>query len=258
MQKVSFLSIILFLAMSVPGISQKFSKAFSGSGPKKVVFYLENTDIHIQGYSGATLEVESDGYEGIPERAKGLRPLYHDAMDNTGMGLEINESGNVITVKKATGQDLELVVKVPADASVFIEETSWQGGDFKISGVNGEIEFKGTGSEIVMENVTGPVVANSTSGDITVVFSQLKQDAPSSISNISGFIDVTVPSSIKANLELGSITGEVYTDLDIKIGGDDKNLKRIGGGSKFKGTVNGGGGTLKLNNISGEIYLRKK
>lgn len=250
------LSVLTLLCMLVTiANAQQFKKAFSGSGAKRVLIIIENSELSIEGSSGNEVVINaSDGDFEMPERAKGLRPLYRDASDNTGLGLEVTESGNTITIKKASGKDGDYRIRIPADASIKIEEKGWQSDEFEVVGMKGEIEIQSTGSDIELRDVTGPIVANTTSGDITVVFSQVSQAGPTSISNTSGFIDVTMPANSKANLQLSSISGDIYTDMDLK---SDGNMKQVGG-SSIKAAINGGGVEVSLRAISDDIYLRKK
>lgn len=258
MQKLVWLLVVTLL--TTPGAyAQKFTKAFSSSSGKKTVeIYLENVDLVIDGNAGNEVLIESEGFKGIPDRAKGLRPLYNGATDNTGLGLEVTETNNTITIKKASSQDLHCQIKVPASAALKIQEVGWTSNDILIRGISGEIEVKSNGSDIRLENVTGPVVANSTSGDIDVIFSQVNQQQPTSISNISGSIDISMPAATKATLDLSSITGEIYTDLDVKMEGEKEGMRSLGGGRKILGTLNGGGVEISLRAISDNIYLRKK
>ncbi len=250
---LSVLTLLCLLA--TVAFAQQYKKAFSGSGAKRVQIVIENSELSIEGSSGNEVVINtSDGDFEMPERAKGLRPLYRDASDNTGIGLEVTESGNTITIKKASGKEGDYRIQIPADASIKIEEVGWQSDDFSISGVKGEIEIQSTGSDIELKDITGPIVANTTSGDITVVFSQLSQEGPTSISNTSGFIDVTMPANAKANLELSSISGDIYTDMDLK---SNDGMKQVGG-SSIKAAINGGGVEVSLRTISDDIYLRKK
>ncbi len=252
----------LFLALALggaqwAGAQNVFNQAFSSpSGTKKVILIVENVELSLEGYAGNEVRIESEGYEGPPERAAGLRPLYNNASDNTGLGLQVDESNNEITIRKATSQDLSYRIQVPRDADVSIEQIGWTGGDFKLSNLDGEIEVTSNGADIMLEAVSGPIVASTTSGNIDVVFSALNQEMPSSISNISGHIDVHMPANAKANFDLSSVSGEIFTNLDIKMPEEEEGMRRLGG-RKVRGTFNGGGVEISLRAISDNIYLRQ-
>ena len=143
--------------------------------------------------------------------------------------------------------------------NVHFTESTWMGGDaVEISDIDGEIEVETKNSDIILKNVKGPVTANTTSGDIDVIFSTVATTGPTTITNISGYIDITMPASTKADMELNNITGEVFTDLDLKLPESKDGLKRVGGQREIRSQLNGGGVDMTLKNISGDIYLRKK
>jgi DUF4097 and DUF4098 domain-containing protein YvlB len=88
-----------------------------------------------------------------------------------------------------------------------------------------------------------------------VRFAPLRQ-GPSSISTVSGDVDVSMPANTKATLKLRSVSGEVYTDFDINIGKDDNSMRHIGG-QVVDGNINGGGTAMSLKTVSGDIFVRK-
>ena len=73
---------------------------------------------------------------------------------------------------------------------------------------------------------------------------------------ISGYVDMTWPKSKGANVAVKTITGEVYSDLDIDFG--NKKEKNPIVGYLLEGKINGGGPDVKLESISNNVYLRKK
>ncbi|HET6528184.1 MAG TPA: DUF4097 family beta strand repeat-containing protein [Balneolaceae bacterium] len=252
------LLLTLFLAFVFqPARAQQFTYDLGNSGQKAIKFSLSNSDITIEGYNGSEVVIENTAYEPPPERADGLRPLYGAGVDNTGIGLSVEEENGVLKVVQATSNDGEFIVKVPNKVRIMVEEMSWASGDISISNHNGEIEIQSKTGDIKLENITGPVIASSTSGDVDIVFSEVSSTTPSSISLVSGYIDVTMPASTKADLYLSSISGEIYTNLDIEIKGEEENMMRLAGGRNIEGTLNGGGAEISLKTISGDIYLRK-
>ena len=69
--------------------------------------------------------------------------------------------------------------------------------------------------------------------------------------SISGFIDMSMPASRKADLKMSTITGTIYTNLAI---GKPKDRR---GGNEVESALNGGGNRVDLETISGDIFLRK-
>ena len=73
---------------------------------------------------------------------------------------------------------------------------------------------------------------------------------------ISGFVDMNWPGGQGANLSVKTITGEVYSDLDIDF--RNKKEKHPIVGYLLEGTTNGGGPNVHLESISNNILLRKQ
>ncbi len=110
-------------------------------------------------------------------------------------------------------------------ATIHYEVFVPRNADLTIETINGNIELRG---------VTGPVHAKS----------------------ISGFVDMNWPTTRGAAVALKTITGEVYSDLDIALTNKKKEHPMVG--YELKGSVRGGGTEVSLESISNDIYLRKQ
>ncbi len=257
MKKIFIISLGLAL-LALPGFAQDFTKRLNEKQQVKIL--LNRSDMRIEGYNGNEVKITALNYEQPPERAKGLRPLYNSAQDNTNIGLQVAEEGGALTIQEASNQGGEYLLKVPSNARLSILQLNWNGQEINVRDMKSEIEVQAKNANIRLLNVQGPVIANSTSGEIAIVYSALSQEAPSMISAISSEVDVTLPQTSKANLVLKSINGEIYTDMDIQL--KQKNVKGsdmhiVGGGQTIEGTTNGGGAELGIKTISSNIYIRK-
>ncbi|MCE7065937.1 DUF4097 family beta strand repeat-containing protein [Dyadobacter sp. CY326] len=248
---------LLCLALSANAQEYK-TKLPAGAG--KVTFEMGAGDVKIEGHGGDDVIITaSSGYEGPPERAKGLKPIYYAAVDNSGIGLAVTPEAGGLKIEKATRKSVKYTVKLPKRASILYTQTNWQGGSaVSISNVDGDLEVRTNNADIDLNNVTGPVVANTTSGEIKALFSNLNQQKPTAISSISGVVDVSLPAVVKSNLKLRSINGEMFTDFDLGIKSTKDGMSKVGGGSNIEGTINGGGVEMNLHTISGNIYIRKQ
>ncbi|MEM9830684.1 MAG: hypothetical protein AAF944_08595 [Bacteroidota bacterium] len=92
------------------------------------------------------------------------------------------------------------------------------------------------------------------SGDMTV------QGVAASLyaKSISGFVDVDWPSQQGATVTMKSVTGEVYTNLDLVIDESEAEKNRRSPiGWEIEATVAGGGDSIELESISNDVYFRK-
>lgn len=69
---------------------------------------------------------------------------------------------------------------------------------------------------------------------------------------ISGFIDLTAPGNLKADMGFKTITGKVYTNFAMNTGANKRSAT-----TNFSTSLNGGGNPMNLETISGNIYFRK-
>ena len=72
------------------------------------------------------------------------------------------------------------------------------------------------------------------------------------IKSISGYIDLAVPGNKEADLDFSTISGTMYSDLELAL-----NQKHNSVPSRITEKINNGGPLIKLETISGDIYFRK-
>lgn len=91
---------------------------------------------------------------------------------------------------------------------------------------------------------------NTISGEIELVGCEGEM----TVKSISGFIDYSIPAKLKANIDLSTVTGDVYSNVDFDNKQSDK-ISWVGTNRELK--LNGGDKEVKLKTVSGDIYLRK-
>lgn len=243
------------LAQSASGYEFKYSLKGNAAEMWLVIKNL-TSDIQIEATSGSEVIIQSKNYKGLPEKAKGLKPLSSSGPENTGIGLNMGQEGNTITIASAhrAADDADYTFYLPKNINLKIEYNGWQAGDVQVTGMAGEIEAKSQVGDMEFIDVTGPIVAYTLSADLEVTFAALSSDSPTSLGSTSGDIDVTLPASTKAIVNMATVSGGIYTAFDFDMG--DQEMSRIGG-QNARGKLNGGGVELGLKSVSGDIYIRK-
>jgi len=120
----------------------------------------------------------------------------------------------------------------------------------QLSDFKGEAEVSTTYKSIKLSNVTGPVIANSIGGNITVVFdTSLPSKLYSLVSN-SGYVDVTIPS--RSSVMINATGERILSNIDFKI-----LIEEVSNSSKhMELQLNSGKAKMKIDAGSGSIYLR--
>jgi hypothetical protein len=225
--------------------------------PGKLVIHDLQPDVVIERHAGKDVLVTHDGYRPVPEKAKGLRSLTSAGTDNTGIGLEIKESNNTVEITEALKQDGAYRVLVPDNMNIQILYHSPHSGNLTLRNIAGEIEINGGYPNVKLEDVTGPAVINTTSGEIEARFTKVNQKSPISISSTGGDVDVTLPGDTPANVRLNTVGGEIYSDMKLDMEKKD-GMERFGGREDVTGKLNGGGVQIDLRSVGGTIYLRTR
>lgn len=191
----------------------------------------------------------------VPEKAKGLKPVYPAGTDNTGIGLWVDNQGNEINITCLVPftKSTDYTIKVPENLALKISSACQNSTDIVITGMKSELEIQNC-QDITLKNVSGPLVLSTISGNIDITFGAIATGKPFAINTVSGEIDITLPASVPADISLGTVTGQIYSDFDIS--DKSESMKQVGG-SRLNFRLNGGGTKFNVMNVSGNIYLRK-
>ena len=252
------ISLITLFFLFTAGISyaQEYKTTVQNTQDGRLILKDFNGELPIEGYSGNEIIISSTSEEVTPpEKAKGLKAVFPSGTDNTGIGLDVQKNGNVVTVQCLLpfSRDGDYTIKVPDNMALELKSGCERSNDVSIKNMKNEIDIE-TCHDIELQNVSGPLVLSTISGNITIGYSNINTMKATSINSVSGDIDITMPLKVAVNLELSTINGGFYSDFDFT--DSSKDLKRVGG-NELKLALNGGGIKYSINAITGNIYLRK-
>ena len=259
----------IIAALAIPFVMMGQTKKFEYTPKVKGKIEITNLlgEVSLQNASGNSIVIESDFNLEKPDRADGLK-LLGSAEDNTDLGINVSEENGVVSIQGATRQvrDYKYKVLIPSGMAVNLDYGSpFAKSDVVVESFTGSLEIKTLNASVKISKSSGPFTINTISGDLEVIYDKINQSEPTSLATVNGIIDVTLPSSDKANIEISTINGNVYNNLDLKAVAKEKEKDRhaygmeairMQGGNSY--TLNGGGQKVFLKSISGNIYLRKK
>ena len=252
------IGLIAFLLLSVFGLgAQEYSISVSNAS-QTTLNLKEINRVHVEEYSGNTIVVSKGDSSSRPNRAEGLKALSARGDDNTGIGLNMDQSGADVTLFQVARRAKGVYkVRVPKGVKVNIEHTgNWEGGKIEVYNISSELEISGRYNSVYMEDITGPALVNTMYGGIEAKFSSLSQQGPTSLLSMYSTVDVTLPANAKADVTIKTPYGEAYSDMDIKIPTNEDGMRKVS--STIDGQLNGGGVELALKASYSNVYLRKK
>jgi hypothetical protein len=120
---------------------------------------------------------------------------------------------------------------------------SWNNGDGYVvcSKITYEIFIPGN-ADLNVESISGDIELIDLTGPIRA-------------KSISGFVDLSWPSGRPANIDIKTVSGEAYSNLDELQFDNKKNMPMVG--YNLKGRIGDGGPRVSLESVSGNIYLRQ-
>jgi DUF4097 and DUF4098 domain-containing protein YvlB len=172
----------------------------------------------------------------------------------SGGDIEVGDIGGDANLSTAGG-DLQ-IGKVSGSATV---RTS--GGNIDLRGATGSVIAKTSGGDIDMKNIVGTVEASTAGGDISADM-QPSGKGGSSLRSAGGDIHLSIPSAAKVTIEatirLQSGWGSVKK-YDIRSDFKAESYEKDDDDEiRAKYLVNGGGETITLQTVNGNIDIKKK
>ena len=159
--------------------------------------------------------------------------------------------------------NVDFDIEVPLKTNVKLSTIT---GDISVTSVEGVLEANSVNGDLSLASVAGSVVAHTVNGTVTAVLTRADAEAPMAFTTLNGEVDVTLPSTTKANLKLRTDNGDTFTDFDIPPAAPRQAPRgsRQGDG-RFRleveravlASLNGGGPDIELRSFNGRVYLRK-
>lgn len=225
MKQILSILLVLFYSSTIQAQKKTVKEYFKLSANQSITLHLKFAEeIKLMQWDkneiGITATVEIDKGEG--NDAYSLKSL---SSENS---FEVkDEYGNYFETRKNKNTSIEInyVIYVPQNASLTVKSIS---GNLTAAAFQGKLK-----TDLVSGNV-----------DIK------KYQGSLELKTVSGNLDIVIN---KAEVDAKTVTGVIYSNIDIA--SEDKRNRGVG--SHIKGQVNNGKDLLRLETVSGNIYMRK-
>lgn len=245
-----------------------------------------DAELSVSNVSGAVHVSADEGSEIVVKYRKSGSPR---SMEST--QVEVRQDGNRVSVQTRSGpagiinfgraSSVDYEVTVPRDCRVRIHAVNADvevvgsrsgasiqtvSGTVQISDVAGDIGVTTVSGDVRARDLSGTLLARTTSGDGQFLSSRFRRfsintvsgdfiletplisDEHSSAKTVSGDLELLIPPESGATIQLKSISGGVSCEIPAEI------IKS--GRRHWQGRVNGGGGSVDMNSVSGDLKIR--
>jgi predicted membrane protein len=217
-------------------------------------------DIAVSGYAGTSIHVKA----------------VKEGHDKDKVQVVDNSSSNRLELKAEyphqgeCDASIRFIVEVPSDTEYSFDALSTASGDISVTGVKGTVHIRSASGDISgaqvrgklvvstasgdvkLDRISGSVEAKSVSGDVEVNLEQLSGSDPLSFKSVSGDVVVVAPSTLDAEIEMKSMSGDLNTDFPLTI-----QSAQFGPQKGATGRIGQGTHKIEIKTVSGDVRLKK-
>lgn len=174
----------------------------------------------------------------------------------------VNEFKNngVIISTNSDDYPIDLDISVPYSFSI---TATTEEGRIEIRDISGELVINDTNGEIRLINISGYGLISTVDGRITASISKAGMRGSFMFNSIDGRIDLVLPAETRTTLSLKSDSGDLYTDFNIRFNTNGNEISKKSGLTRYSmeewlyGKINGGGQTITIKTVDGNVYIKK-
>ncbi len=236
--------------------------------PASVRAHLLNGSITVKGADVKEIVVEAhvrdegrgergERGEGRGESRSPSAGMKRIPMTSTGLNVEA-ENNQVRISTDAIQRTVDVTVTVPVHTSLSLKTVN--DGNIVVTGVDGELEIDNVNGDVTLKSVSGSAVAHALNGKVLATFNRVDPQKQMAFSSLNGDIDVTFPADLKADVNMRTDNGEVFSDFDVQLTATAPQQvveDGRGKGGKYKvridksvrGKINGGGQEITLQGL---------
>lgn len=120
-------------------------------------------------------------------------------------------------------------------------------GGVTLRSVDGDVAAETVNGSIRVEDARGRLDASTVNGSIRVAMREVAPDADLDFSTTNGSVTVALPAGVRTDLRLRTTNGGIDVELPMEV--HDRSRRRL------DATVNGGGGSVRVETTNGAIRI---
>jgi Putative adhesin len=240
--RLSIISAALSLVIAGAAAAQDFQKSYRLGANGQVSIGNVSGDVRVTGYDGGEIVVRA-----IKQGRDTDLLEIEDRSTASRVDLSVRYPKNC-----NCDASVRFEVQVPRSVSYNLDHIASVSGDVFVDGVTGRIRASAVSGDVSVRNVSGTVSATTVSGDVEVDIDRLDGTDDMKFSSVSGDVNVKLPNTLDADVDISSFSGAIDTNFPVEVRGERHGPRRWA-----RGQVGGGGSRrLKMSTLSGDVSLK--
>jgi DUF4097 and DUF4098 domain-containing protein YvlB len=240
--RLAGLATLVIALGAISAYGQDFQKSYTIPSGGSIRIGTVSGDVAVTGYDGEAIIVR-----GIKKGADADLVQIEDRSTPGSVDIHVKypEGHN------HTEASVDFEVQAPRSIAYKYDHISSVSGDVSVSDITGKVHASAVSGDVHVSGVTGSVNAASVSGDVDVNISGLEGVDDMKFSAVSGDVKVTLPSTLDADVEISTLSGEIDTNFPLEI-----KKEQFAPGRRASGKLGDGTRRLKMSSVSGSISLK--
>jgi hypothetical protein len=257
MRKALFAALLFVCSVSLSAaeLKERIDRTFDVRPGAKVVLSNVNGAIKVTAWDQPRVRVIAD------KEVHADSDDVKEVMANLRVEFQPRDGGLVVTTqfpRKGDGssifdwllgdhieREVTYELMVPRTMNIDVTNTN---GTIRLSDVTGTHELETTNGKIEVSRCAGALNATTTNGSIHAELVKLTKGQPLSFETTNGRIEIAVPANAAMNVDADTTNGAIHTDLPVTTTHTGRN--------SLRGTINGGGASLRMRTTNGGIEIR--
>ena len=193
-----------------------------------------------------------------------ITPSGPKSLSSAGYSLEIDEHDNEISLDTDWRHNrVTVVARIPLRADLDISTIN--NGEIIVTNISGNLELSNVNGPITATRISGSVIAESINDTIDIGFVSIDDVNASSLESMNGELNLRLPANIGVQVHLDTSRGEIISDFEVEVLPSTLTVERDDeyGGVQVRiesviiANINGGGPTIRLKSMHGDIHILK-
>jgi hypothetical protein len=248
--------IMLPAAAGAYRLDESWHKSFTMKEGGRFVLSNASGSIAVEGWDEERVDVTADIRVKSPSKSKSMR-LYRgirfaEEHDPNHVAIraylpQVRQDVFFGPIGEHTSITITYTVHVPRRTPLAVTTID---GDIDVAGVAGDFMLHTDNGSIAARSLDGAGGITTGNGAVDAGFDRFPSGATIAVRAASGPLVLRVPADARARIEAVAVSGGVHVDLPA---GHIVEMRR----ARWSGTLNGGGATVTLHDVSGEIFVRE-